>query len=161
MPFPTRKIGDDDVSALGLGCMGMSFGYTSFGGYDDKESLNVLTRSADLGLTFWDTSDVYGPHTNEKLIGKWFKESGRRKEIFLATKFANYIEPGGSMVVRGDAPYVKEACAASLERLGTDKIDLYCTYGPSYPPTPSLLWTALRWVVARWGPTRHHDRYLT
>lgn len=125
MPFPTRKIGDDNVSAIGLGCMGMSFGYTSFGGYDDKESLNVLTRSADLGLTFWDTSDVYGPHTNEKLLGKWFKETGRRKEIFLATKFANYIEPSGNFVVRGDAPYVKEACAASLERLGVDQIDLY------------------------------------
>ncbi|KAK2615611.1 hypothetical protein N8I77_002355 [Diaporthe amygdali] len=125
MPFPTRKIGDDDVSAIGLGCMGMSFGYTSFGGYDDKESLNVLTRSADLGLTFWDTSDIYGPHTNEKLLGKWFKETGRRKEIFLATKFANYMDPNGNMSVRGDAPYVKEACAASLERLGVDQIDLY------------------------------------
>ncbi|KAI3397239.1 hypothetical protein diail_11118 [Diaporthe ilicicola] len=125
MPFPTRKIGDDNVSAIGLGCMGMSFGYTSFGGYDDKESLNVLTRSADLGILFWDTSDVYGPHTNEKLIGKWFKETGRRKEIFLATKFANFIDSSGKMVVRGDAPYVKEACAASLERLGVDQIDLY------------------------------------
>ena len=86
----------------------------------------MLTRSADLGLTFWDTSDVYGPHTNEKLLGKWFQETGRRKEIFLATKFANYIEPSGNFIVRGDAPYVKEACAASLERLGVDQIDLYC-----------------------------------
>lgn len=139
MTFPTRKIGDDDVSAIGLGCMGMSFGYTSFGGMDDKESLNVLTRSADLGMTFWDTSDVYGPHTNEKLLGKWFKETGRRKEIFLATKFANTIDPNGNFIVRGDAPYVKEACAASLGRLGVDQIDLYCESRALSPPHPPNL----------------------
>ena len=74
--------------------MGMSFGYTSFGGYDDTKSSQVLTRAADLGITFWDTSDVYGPHTNEKLLGKWFKDTGRRNEIFLATKFANSIKDG-------------------------------------------------------------------
>jgi len=123
--YPTRKIGDDNVSAQGLGCMGMSFGYTSFGGYDDKASLEVLTRAADLGITFWDTSDVYGPHTNEKLLGRWFKETGRRNEIFLASKFANFITPEGKMQVRGDKEYVKEACKASLERLGVDHIDLY------------------------------------
>ena len=104
--------------------MGMSFAYTSFGGYDDTESSQVLTRAADLGITFWDTSDVYGPHTNEKLLGKWFKETGRRSEIFLATKFASSIKDG-QMIVRGDAAYVKQACAASLERLGVDCIDLY------------------------------------
>ena len=117
-------IGDTKVSAQGLGCMGMSFGYSSFGGYDDNESSKVLTRAADMGITFWDTSDIYGPHTNEKLIGKWFKDTGRRNEIFLATKFANKMEDG-KMVVRGDAAYVKEACAGSLERLGIDCIDLY------------------------------------
>jgi len=104
--------------------MGMSFAYTSFGGYDDTESSQVLTRAADLGITFWDTSDVYGPHTNEKLLGKWFKDTGRRSEIFLATKFASSIKDG-QMIVRGDAAYVKQACAASLERLGVDCIDLY------------------------------------
>jgi aryl-alcohol dehydrogenase-like predicted oxidoreductase len=104
--------------------MGMSFAYTSFGGYDDTESGQVLTRAADMGITFWDTSDIYGPYTNEKLIGKWFKDSGRRDEIFLATKFANKMEDG-KVVVRGDAAYVKEACAASLKRLGVDCIDLY------------------------------------
>ncbi|KAE9962065.1 hypothetical protein BLS_000891 [Venturia inaequalis] len=124
MPYPQRTIGTDNVSAQGLGCMGMSFGYTSFGGYDDTASAEVLTKAADLGITFWDTSDIYGPHTNEQLIGKWFKDTGRRDQIFLATKFANKFE-GGKMVVRGDAAYVKEACAASLERLGTDRIDLY------------------------------------
>ncbi|RDW67581.1 aldo-keto reductase YakC-2 [Coleophoma cylindrospora] len=124
MPFPQRTIGDDKVSALGLGCMGMSFGYTSYGGYDDAASLEVLTWAADHGITFWDTSDIYGPHTNELLLGKWFAETGRRKEIFLATKFANTMKDG-QMLVRGDAPYVKEACAASLARLGVECIDLY------------------------------------
>lgn len=124
MPYPQRKIGDTLVSAQGLGCMGMSFGYTSYGGYNDEESARCLTRSADLGITFWDTSDIYGPFTNEKLIGKWFKDTGRRKDIFLATKFANLFQDG-QMQVRGDPAYVKQACAASLERLGVDYIDLY------------------------------------
>lgn len=124
MSYPQRKIGDTAVSAQGLGCMGMSFGYSSFGGYDDTASAEVLTRAADLGITFWDTSDIYGPHTNEKLIGKWFKDTGRRNEIFLATKFANVMQDG-KMVVRGDAAYVKQACADSLSRLGIDCIDLY------------------------------------
>ncbi|EME77718.1 uncharacterized protein MYCFIDRAFT_89162 [Pseudocercospora fijiensis CIRAD86] len=123
--YPQRKLGDDYVSAQGLGCMGMSFAYTSYGGYDDEESLKVLTAAADRGITFWDTSDIYGPHTNEKLIGKWFRETGRRKEIFLATKFGNLRNADGSATVRGDAAYVKEACNGSLERLGIDQIDLY------------------------------------
>ncbi|KAK4556284.1 hypothetical protein LTR86_006428 [Recurvomyces mirabilis] len=122
---PTRKLGDDNVSALGLGCMGMSFAYSSFGGYDDKQSTEVLTRSADLGCTFWDTSDVYGPHTNEKLIGKWFKDTGRRKEVFLATKFGNLRDSQGNPTVRGDKEWVKQACHDSLERLGVDYVDLY------------------------------------
>jgi len=124
-PYPQRKIGSDAVSAQGLGCMGMSFGYTSFGGYDDHASTAVLTAAADAGVTFWDTSDVYGPHTNERLIGKWFHDTGRRKEIFLATKFGNLRYPDGTMGVRGDREWVKEACHASLERLGIEQIDLY------------------------------------
>jgi aryl-alcohol dehydrogenase-like predicted oxidoreductase len=108
--YPQRKIGDDDVSAQGLGCMGMSFSYTSFGGFDNEQSYTVLTKAADLGITLWDTSDVYGPHTNEQLIGKWFKETGRRKEIFLCSKFGN-LRVNGKPAVRGDAASVKEACA--------------------------------------------------
>lgn len=126
MPYPQRTIGETKVSAQGLGCMGMSFAYTSFGGQNDTESAKVLTAAADLGITFWDTSDIYGPETNERLIGKWFKDTGRRDEIFLATKFGNTYENGargGS--VRGDAAYVRQACAASLERLGVKSIDLY------------------------------------
>lgn len=123
--YPQRQIGDDKVSAQGLGCMGMSFGYTSYGGYNDEESLKVLTKAADMGITFWDTSDIYGPHTNEKLIGKWFKETGRRKEIFLASKFGNLRTPDGKLQVRGDKEWVHQACKESLERLGVDQIDLY------------------------------------
>ncbi|UJO23662.1 hypothetical protein CLAFUW4_13324 [Fulvia fulva] len=123
--YPERKIGDDNVSAQGLGCMGMSFGYTSYGGYDDEESAKVLTKAADLGITFWDTSDIYGPHTNERLIGKWFKDTGRRKEIFLATKFGNLRAPDGTPAVRGDREWVHQACNESLQRLGIDQIDLY------------------------------------
>ena len=157
MSFPQRKIGEDNVSAMGLGCMGMTWAYgkvflislstsllhtllwnkkvaiadvaiipeASFGGYDDDESLRTLTRAADLGMNFWDTSDIYGPETNERLLGKWFKETGRRKEIFLATKFGNTFQDGKRGGVRGDAAYVKQACAQSLERLGVDQIDLY------------------------------------
>ncbi|KAI1424760.1 aldo-keto reductase [Xylaria sp. FL1777] len=121
--YPQRKIGDDSVSAIGLGCMGMSYAYAS-GGFNDEESYKVLTLAADSGVTFWDTADMYGPFTNEKLIGKWFKETGRRNEIFLATKFANKLVDG-KWTVSGDPAYVKEACNASLERLQTDHIDLY------------------------------------
>lgn len=132
--YPKRKLGDELVSAQGLGCMGMSFSYTSFGGQDDDESLRALTRAADLGITFWDTSDIYGPFTNEKLIGRWFKETGRRDEIFLASKFANRFVDG-KMEVNGRPEYVTEACAASLERLGTDRIDLYYQHRVD-PDTP-------------------------
>jgi aryl-alcohol dehydrogenase-like predicted oxidoreductase len=75
--------------------------------------------------TKWDTSDIYGPHTNEKLLGRWFRETGRRNEIFLATKFGNCLDANGRHIVRGDFAYVKEACQGSLERLGVNVIDLY------------------------------------
>ncbi|KAH8658015.1 aldo-keto reductase [Xylariales sp. PMI_506] len=122
--FPKRKLGDDLVSAIGLGCMGMSHQYVSFGGYDEQQSLEVLTKAADSGITFWDTSDIYGPFTNEELLGKWFEKTGRRDEIFLATKFGNRVTTTGS-VVDGRPEYVSEACEASLKRLQTDRIDLY------------------------------------
>lgn len=123
--YPQRKIGDDYVSAQGLGCMGMSFSYTSGESYNDEESAKVLTRALDLGINFWDTADVYGPHTNEQLIGKWFEDTGRRKEVFLATKFGHTRGSDGSIQVRGDKEYVKQACYDSLERLGVEQIDLY------------------------------------
>lgn len=124
--FPQRKLGDTTVSALGLGCMGMSIP-NSAGIPDEKMSLATLTAAADLGVTFWDTSDMYGPHHNEELLGRWFRENPKRRgEIFLATKFAVRITgPGMQMTVDGSAAYVREACEASLKRLGVDCIDLY------------------------------------
>ncbi|KAI2631778.1 aldo-keto reductase [Xylaria nigripes] len=129
--LPQRKIGNDSVSAVGLGCMGMSVAYSS-SGYDDEESFKVLTLAADSGVTFWDTADMYGPFTNEELIGRWFKETGRRKEIFLATKFGFKIRADGQLDIvdgkmnfAGDAAYIKASCNASLKRLQTDYIDLY------------------------------------
>lgn len=124
MSFPQRKIGDDLVSAMGLGCMGMSYSYTSFGGMDDEESLRVLTRAADMGLNMWDTADIYGNGKNEELLGRWFKETGRRKEIFLCTKFGHVVEDG-VLAVKGDKEHVLKSCEASLQRLGVDYIDLY------------------------------------
>ncbi len=124
-PFPQRTIGTDSVSALGLGCMGMSQSYSSFGGYNDEESLRVLTRAADVGVTFWDTSDIYGIGKNEELLGRWFRETGRRNEIFLASKFGNLRGPNGEFLVRGDRAYVREALEKSLARLGVETIDLY------------------------------------
>lgn len=126
MPFPTRSLGDDQVSALGLGCMGMTQSYVSFGGFDDEESFRTLDAAHEMGMTFWDTADMYGPESNERLIGQWFKRTGKRKDIFLATKFANTYEDGKlTWKVRGDREYVKFACQKSLERLGVDTIDLY------------------------------------
>jgi aryl-alcohol dehydrogenase-like predicted oxidoreductase len=121
--FPQRRIGDDFVSAVGLGCMGMAIPLST-GIPDEEESLKVLTAAADMGINFWDTSDAYGPFTNEKLLGRWFKETGRRDEIFLATKFGIKLVDGKRAVV-GTPEHVKEACEASLQHLQTDRIDLY------------------------------------
>jgi aryl-alcohol dehydrogenase-like predicted oxidoreductase len=121
--FPQRKVGDDFVSAIGLGCMGMSITSAPGDNYDE-EALQTLTEAADMGINFWVTSDSYGPFENEKLIGRWFKETGRRDEIFLATKFGMKFADGKREIC-GKPDYVKEACKASLERLQTDRIDLY------------------------------------
>ncbi|KAI2643372.1 aldo-keto reductase [Xylaria nigripes] len=131
--YPQRKIGNDSVSAIGLGCMGMTFAYTS-GGFNDEESYKVLTLAANSGVTHWDTADVYGPFTNEELIGRWFKDTGRRNEIFLATKFGFKII-NGQMLVDGEPAHVKAACKGSLDRLNTDHIDLYY-YHAVGPKTP-------------------------
>jgi len=85
-----------------------------------------LTRAADLGQTFWDTSDAYGPFTNEELIGKWFKLTGRRKEIFLATKFGLFHDKETkTLKIKGDKEYVRQCIEGSLKRLGTEYVDLY------------------------------------
>src|SRR3954454_14634671 len=109
------------VSALGLGCMGMSEFY---GTADESEAVEVISRALDLGCTFLDTADMYGPFTNEQLVGKAI--AGRRDEVVLATKFGNERRPDGSRVgVNGKPDYVRSACDASLHRLGVDVIDLY------------------------------------
>jgi aryl-alcohol dehydrogenase-like predicted oxidoreductase len=108
------------VSAQGLGCMGMS---QSYGPGDDRESVATIHRALDLGMTFLDTADVYGPYTNERLVGRAI--AGRRDEVVLATKFGNQRLDDGRRVVNGKPDYVRQACDASLERLGVDHIDLY------------------------------------
>ena len=119
------------VPAIGLGCMGMSDFY---GSSAEEQNLRVLDHAADLGCTFWDTSDMYGPFTNEQLLAKALK--GKRDRITLATKFGvSRSADGGWLGIKGDAAYVKACCDASLKRLGTDYIDLYYQHRVD-PDTP-------------------------
>jgi len=119
------------VPAIGLGCMGMSDFY---GSSSEAQNLSVLDRAAEIGCTFWDTSDIYGPFTNEILLSKALK--GRREQITLATKFGvRRGEDGSWQGTQGNADYVKACCDASLKRLGTDYIDLYYQHRVD-PKTP-------------------------
>jgi aryl-alcohol dehydrogenase-like predicted oxidoreductase len=130
MTLPSRTLGrtGPSVSAQGLGCMGMSFAY---GTPDAAEAEATLARALDLGITFFDTADVYGMGHNEQLVGKAL--ASRRDEVVLATKFGIHDDPTaprGRRGVRGDAEYVRQACDASLGRLGVDHIDLYYQHRP-------------------------------
>ena len=118
-----RRLGSQglEVSAIGLGCMGMS---QSYGPADERQSLATIHRALDLGVTFLDTADAYGPFTNEPLVGR--AVAGHREQVVLATKFGNQRRPDGSWVgVNGRPDYVHQACDASLQRLGVDHVDLY------------------------------------
>lgn len=130
----TRTLGRSGlkVSALGLGCMGMSDFY---GPTDDAESIRTLHRALELGLYFFDTADMYGPFKNEELLGKAFK--GRRADVILATKFGIVRDPNDPTKrgISGRPEYVRASCEASLQRLGTDYIDLYYQHRVD-PSTP-------------------------
>ena len=126
-PLSTRVLGSSDlgtdltVSMLGLGCMGMSEFY---GTPDEAGGIATIHRALDLGVTLLDTADMYGPFTNEKLVGRSI--AGRRDEVVVATKFGNQRGPNGErLCINGSPEYVRQACDASLERLGVDHIDLY------------------------------------
>src|SRR5947208_6242402 len=119
-----RKLGKSnlEVSAIGLGCMGMSFAYGTPEERDETESVAAIHRAIELGVTFFDTAEVYGPYTNEELLGRALR--GRRDDVLIATKFGFKIEDGAIAGTDSRPQHIRETVDASLRRLATDHIDL-------------------------------------
>ncbi|SDY37990.1 Predicted oxidoreductase [Modestobacter sp. DSM 44400] len=146
----TRTLRDLTVPAQGLGCMGMSEFY---GTGDQTEAEHTIHRALDLGVTFLDTADMYGPFTNERLVGQAI--AGRRDEVTLATKFGNERGEDGSFLrINGTPDYVRRACDASLQRLGVDVIDLYYQHRVDTTVPIEDTWGALKELVEA-GKIRH------
>lgn len=147
----TRKLGQGlEVSAEGLGCMGMSDAY---GTANEAEAISTIHRALDLGITLLDTADIYGPFTNERLVGRAIQ--GRRAEVVLATKFGIERRADGTRVGSNGRPeYVRSACDASLQRLGVDYIDLYYQHRIDRTVPVEDTWGAMKELVAD-GKVRH------
>lgn len=152
MKIPRRKLGQNlEVSALGLGCMGMSWAY---GPADDKESLKVLARSLEIGVNFWDTAEIYGPFLNEELLGKALKQI-RRDQVIIATKFAFAMNAKGERTGLDSSPkHIKSTIEGSLKRLGTDYIDLYYQHRVD-PKTPIEDTVGAMADLVKQGKVRH------
>lgn len=155
-----RKIGSQSVGAVGLGCMGMSWAY---GASDEQENLKVLARALELGVSFWDTADVYGAGKNEELLSRALK--GKREQVFLATKFGNVYDSSltshqdqvtgdGAWIVDGTPEYVRKCCDLSLQRLGVEYVDLYYQHRVD-PKTPIEETVGAMADLVQQGKVRH------
>jgi aryl-alcohol dehydrogenase-like predicted oxidoreductase len=150
--MPRRQLGRSglSVSALGLGCMGMSEFY---GAADETQSVATINRALDLGVNLLDTADIYGPYTNERLVGRAIRD--RRHEVVLATKFGNVRDRSGAWLgISGRPDYVRQSCDASLQRLNVDVIDLYFQHRVD-PNTPIEETVGTMADLVKAGKVRH------